>query len=206
MKTLKIYSEGNIQRKIAFLPLQLGGEKPKMFYQEMDRRGVIKLKPMGMPYEGSLLPISQKTDENIKERSNREYAVENLSLLSLIESVLVEVQTDYIKIDLLKIEILLILFQKEEIFRYKERLFKDYKKASSITKAYDFFVILQSFLYDIGKMLVTECHHDFLINKGYVGELKMTPTNEFEEIFEYFADMEYYFLDGNFPDASEFKK
>jgi hypothetical protein len=105
----------------------------------------------------------------------------------LIESVLVETSEIDIEVDTLKIETLLPLFHKNEIFPNSEDLMEVYRdQPPSISEPWHFFPVLQGYLFDIGKMLVEEFQHDFLIDKEFGGDIRLTPTQDYDEIYEYF--------------------
>lgn len=177
---------------------RVGGGRSQILYKEMVRRGLFKTEPgeigvsgkkIGTRYVGDLSPLIEDVDSHIKEKEGKRYAVDNLSLLSLIEAVLVEI-TKQFPIDLLKIEILLLLFHKnEEIFPNKKHLMKRFHESPSIDKAMFFFLVLQSFLYITGKKLIVEQKRDYLINKSLDGKLRLTPNEGYNEKFEYFSKM-----------------
>jgi hypothetical protein len=147
-------------------------------------------------YKGDLTSISRKTDRNIEELGNKTYAVHDLSLFALIESILVETSKTKIPVDTLKLEIIMILIDRESIFRNNRCLLSVYKENTpSINEYWDFFPILQSYLFDIGKMLVTEKKHDCLINKEFKGGLTLTPSEDFDKKYIYFKNVDYYYLD-----------
>jgi hypothetical protein len=206
MHTLKLYTETKNKRKIKVDNPIVGGDSFTPFDEEMVQRGFYKKIPFQImeggeifyEYEGNLSSISEKTDKNIRERRQfymKEYAIENLSLLSLIESVLVETSEIDIEVDTLKIEILLLLFHNNETFTNSEDLLEVYREHTpSISEPWHFFPVLQGYLFDIGKMLVEELQHDFLLNKEFGGDIKLTPTQGYDEIYEYFMKGSYYYL------------
>ena len=177
---------------------RVGGGRSQFLYKEMGQRGLFKTEPgeigvsgkqIGTKYVGDLSPLIGDVDSHIKEKEGKRYAVDNLSLLSLIEAVLVGIIEQF-PIDLLKIEILLILFHENEvIFPNKKHLMKRFDESPSIDKAMFFFLVLQSFLYITGKKLIVEQKRDYLINKSINGNLRLTPTEGFQEKFEYFSKM-----------------
>jgi hypothetical protein len=175
----------------------VGGNTFFIFAEEMVRRGLYKKVPFQISeggetftnYEGDLTLISRKTDKYIEERLNKEYSVHDLSLLTLIESVLVETSKTKIPIDTLKIEILLLLIDKEEKFQISDRLMYIYKEHTpSIYEYWHFFPVLQGYLFNLAKKLVSEYKHDFLINKEFNGEFTLTPTDGYDERYEYFKE------------------
>lgn len=203
MDTLKIYTGTRYKRKVEMEGSVVGQGDFDSLYEEMVRRGLLttytyKILEGGMNhigYEGSLTSISRKTDANIKTRPIKEYAVKNLSLLALIESVLVETAESEIRVDTIKLEILLLLIDGHELFQDKKELLRTYREDTpSIYEYWEFFPTLQGYLFDIAKLIVEECEHDFVINKAFHGELTLTPTDDYDKKYEYFKKNEYYFV------------
>jgi hypothetical protein len=214
MDTLKIYTGTRYKRKVEVEGSIVGQGDFESMDEEMVRRGLYKkifyqfedyLSPLTydlqegrmtfVKYEGSLTSISRKTDANIKMRPIKEYAVKNLSLLALIESVLVETAESEIRVDTIKLEILLLLIDGHELFQDKKELLRTYREDTpSIYEYWEFFPTLQGYLFDIAKLIVEECEHDFLINKAFHGELTLTPTDDYDKKYEYFKKNEYYFV------------
>jgi hypothetical protein len=202
MRKLKIYTETRYQRIVKLdLPVA-GGDNLVKFDKEMVRRGLYHTEPgfimygknYADKYVGDLSPISQKPDKFIKLKEKKKYSVKDLPLLSLVEAVLVEITESSLKADLLKLEIILLLINKEAIFRNFDRVMLRFRESPSIFEACPFIIVLRSYLYDIGKMLVDEYKHDFLINKAFDGEIQVTPTESYEDIYVYFSEMKYHFL------------
>ncbi|TXT58328.1 MAG: hypothetical protein BAJALOKI2v1_390002 [Promethearchaeota archaeon] len=199
MKSLKLYTETNYQRWIDIdLPVA-GGDNLYRLDNEMVRRGIYKTEPgiimygktYGTKYVGDLSPISQKPDKFIEEKENKIYSVKGLSLLSLVEATLVEITENSLKVDLLKLEILLLLINKEKIFRNLDSVMLRFGESPTIFKACPFIIVLRSYLYNIGKMIITEFRHDFLINKSFQAELNIIPSKGYDKIYQYFAKMKY---------------
>ncbi len=207
MDTLRLYTKTDNRRKLKLEGVGVGGGAFFLLNEEMARRGVYKKLPFQYvrgrertynlkegrhtfyEYRGSLASISKKTDKNIEERPNKEYSVHDLSLLSLIESVLVETAENDVNVDTLKIEILLLLIEKEERFQISGRLMHIYKEYTpSIYEYWHFFPVLQGYSFNLAKKLVSEYKHDFLINKEFNGELTLTPTEGYDQIYEYFKE------------------
>jgi hypothetical protein len=198
---IHIYTRMNIDRKIEKEEIEIprvGGENSTKLLKEMVTRGLYRTepgeisssgKPIGTRYIGDLSPVIQKCDEHIIEGQDKQYKINTLSLLNLIETVLIELTKKAYPIDTLKIEILLVLFEKDSMFRNKETLMSDFHKAPSLDNATYFFLVLQSYLYSVGKMLVVEKKHDVLINKPLDGKITLTPTEEFDPKYEYFSMM-----------------
>jgi hypothetical protein len=203
MKSLKLYTETDYPRKLNISITQIGGGKHSLFNQAMVRRGVYKTStfkvrdygPDFTEYSDDLSPIIQISEEKIHLNVNRKYTVKNLSLLSLIESSLAELFTESLKIDLLKIEIMLQLFKGEDMFYNKGVLFMEFFEAESIYEACEFFADLQIYLYNVAKMLVSEYTHDFFIDKELNNELTLSKTDSYDGKYSYFGDSKFYFLD-----------
>ena len=197
MEKIKIYTQSQLHRKLDLKIPRLGGENPSLLNKEMVRRGILKIEPYEFMegvildrHVGDLNEISKGTDVYINEKNNKIYSIQNLSLLNLIESILIEVEKKSVKVDLLKIEILLILSEKSNIFPNNEKLIYRFREASSIYDAPYFFLVLQSYLYSIGRKLVSYIKHDFVIHKNLNGKLSLTPRQEYDQKFEYFSEME----------------
>jgi len=203
MKSLKLYTRTNYSRKLNLDINLVGGGDSELLNSEMVRRELYKKSsfkvrdygPEFPEYSGNLMPLVKNVEKKIVENKNREYEVKDLSLLSLIETVLIETMKRSILTDLLKIEILLRLFKQEDMFYNKGVLFMDFFEAESIYKACEFFADLQIYLYDVAKKLVSEYKHDFLINKELNGELTLSKTDSYDEKYGYFGGVKYYFLD-----------
>jgi hypothetical protein len=192
---IHIYTHMNIDRKIPHYdidPPHTGGAFFNHLDGEMVRRGWYKTEEgkFGMRYTGDLTPIIEECDKHIIERTDKTYAIKNLSLLSLIESFLIETYEENIPIDPLKIEILLILFKKFDIFKNKKDLMETFHESKSLDKALFFFSVLQSYLFSVGKMLVVQQKHDYLINKTFDGDVTLTPADGYDSKYGYFSDME----------------
>lgn len=212
MDSLKIYTGTRYKRKAEVEGSICGQADFPSLRKEMARWGLLKEvsfqfegggitytlskdKPTFTTYKGDLSSISRKTDANIKTRPIKEYAVKNLSLLALIESVLVETSESEIRVDTIKLEILLLLIGNHELFRDKEELMRTYREETpSIYEKWEFFPTLQGYLFDISKLIVEEYKHDFLINKTFRGGLTLTPTDDYDKKYEYFKKNKYYFV------------
>jgi hypothetical protein len=214
MDTLKIYTETKYKRKVEVEGSICGQGDFGSMDEEMVRRGLYEkvayqyedyLSPPTyelqegrttfVDYKGDLTPISRKTDANIKTRPIKEYAVKELSLLALIESVLVETAKSKIKVDTIKLEILLLLIDSHELFRDKEELMRTYREDTpSIYEYWEFFPTLQGYLFDIAKLILEEYKHDFLISKSFREGFSLTPTTDYDKKYEYFKKNEYYFI------------
>ncbi len=198
---IHIYTHMNIDRKIGNKEIEIprvGGQNHRKIDREMLQRGLYTAEPgkfewsnipIGTRYIGDLTPLIQKCDEHIVEEADKQYKINNLSLLNLIETVLIELTKKVYPIDTLKIEILLVLFEKDPMFRNKETLMSDFHKALALNNATYFFLVFQSYLYSVGKMLIVEKKHDYLISKTLEGEITLTPTEGFDPKYEYFSKM-----------------
>jgi hypothetical protein len=201
MKRLEQYTQNKIKRKVNLnIPL-LGGDNHSKLDNEMVRRGYLKIEPYELMegvfldrYVGNLIPISKNSDEKIKEKKNKKYMIDNLSLFDLIESILIEISEESIDVDLLKVEILLFLSENWDFFPNNEKLIYRFREASSIYDAPYFFLVLQSYLYSIGRKLVSYIKHDFKIHKNLNGKLSLTPKQGYDKKFEYFSEMEVRFF------------
>ncbi len=198
MKNLKLYSETDLKRKIIIDTALAGGQNINRFEIEMHRRGLLKAEPVmelygksyGTAYVGDLTPLIFEVEKHITEEENKQYLVKDLSLLELIEVILIEAIYPEIKIDTLKLEIFLTLCNQERMFRNKEHLMYEFNLSGTIYDTEGFFPVLQSYFYCIGKILVTEYRHDFLINKELYETIVLSPTEGYSEKYQYFSTMD----------------
>jgi len=167
--------------------LELFREKIKPEYREKlfakNKEDRIELKTVHTIGGGEPEPLTEK----IIGEMLRECEIKPLDITYLIESILIEIWRPSIEIDVLKIEILLLLLNKAKIFSNKDKLVNIYMDMESFYRPWNFLLVLQSYLFYIGKKLVSNCRHDYMINKKFDNDLTMIPTKYFKDIYNYFT-------------------
>lgn len=170
---------------------------------ELEHRGLqIYKKEYESAYDTSTI-IKTTNAKIIWNKENRDYAVTNLSLLELIECILIEGTGD--ELDIIKLEIPLFLFTEYDIFRNRDKSLKLYfendlslfyvdpptDKGNRMFFLDDFHL----YLFDVGKMIITEQKHDFLINKHFEQEIELTPMDDYDAKYSYFSQISFYFIE-----------
>jgi len=200
---LKLYCETEFPRRIKarLFGMKEFWERQQVFEHELDRRGLVTQLDK---YSRKLhvQEIKKSANSKIREfRDKRDYTVENLSFLHFIECMISE-GTGY-PLDIIKVEICLVLFHKYDIFKNIEGMMEEYKEygLSIFDKMPGNEVALTSFLddlyiylFDVGKMFVSEFGHDFRIHKELKGELELIPIQLFDEKFTYFSEIPYFYI------------
>lgn len=209
---IRIYRDTDLPRKIKCMPFWRRSlmERDKIFNEELKRRGKIKkYEKIGYKKDTPILDVSEIL-ENANSRirwvkGKRDYSIDNLSMLSLIECFFSEGWG--LDLDLIKLEILLVLFHEYDVFRdiekamelYYEQGMDMFKLESDLrtwvgSNLMLFLDYLYLYLFDIGKMLVTELNYDFFINKAFGEEITLKENKTYDKKYNYFSKISYYFL------------
>jgi hypothetical protein len=201
---LKLYRETDFPRKIKAIYMGIGkdlGKRERFFRKELDRRGLVT--PLDK-YSREIDTVEIKRTANLKIRELREkkdYIVEDLSLLHFIECVISE--SSHERLDLIKVEICLILFHQYDMFTNVEDMMRKYEERGlsifDIPSYNDVAIVtflddLYIYLFDVGRMLVSELGHDFLISKRIGMEPLLTPNQGYDEKYEYFKEIPYFYM------------
>lgn len=199
---VKIYEHTDLPRKIEFTAYQRSNlnEQWDIVRREIVKRGY----KVGETRTGDIINTSsleKEVDSKIfLKKKLRDYSVNNLSLLEFIECLSLEgpaIETDIVKIDLL-----LTLIKKYDIFKNSDKALTHYRKRGLELFTEEkwkseigiFLDDIQFYILDIGKLVVTEYKHDFLINKEIGEEPTLLPMEGYDKKFEYFFEIPYHFL------------
>jgi hypothetical protein len=200
---LKLYRESGFPRRIraVYFGKKKLWERKDIYEKELDRRGLVTQLDK---YSRRLdtLEIVRSANSKIRElREKKDYVVKNLSFLHFIECMISEGSHELL--DLIKVEICLVLFHKYDMFRNVEDMMKRYRERGlSIFEPMPhnnvaivwFLDNLHIYLYDVGKMLVSELKHDFFIRKELGKELELIPVDGFKEKYAYFSEIPFFYM------------
>lgn len=207
MCKIKIYRDTCLSRK---LHLDAGysteiQKRDLVFYKELERRGFKNYQDeysKGYDVSGILKEVDSRIQEKVFDISiPRDYSILDLSLLNLIEAMISMSSAE--EIDLIKLEVLFVLFENLKIFPKNDEVLALYfKRGLSLFESIprqtgETFLLLEKiylYLFDIGKMLVSKCRHDYLINKKLKKEIILTPTKGYNKKYQYFSEVQYYFF------------
>jgi hypothetical protein len=200
---LKLYRETDFPRKIR--AIYFGDkrlvERELFFKKELNRRGLVTQLDK---YSSELDTVEIKRSANVKIREVKEkkdYIVKELSFLHFIECMISERASE--RLDGIKMEICLVLFHKYDLFQNVKEMMKQYKERGisifepmvhNNVAIVSFLDDLYIYLFDVGKMLVSELRHDFFIHKDLCGELKLVPIKRFDDKYSYFSEIPYFYM------------
>jgi hypothetical protein len=201
-RVLNVYRETHFPRwvKATICQSPEWKKRKRYFNEELKRRGFVKIKENRTSiYVGE---IREQVNSMIyKKKGAREYGVKPLSFLHFIEGFIAE--GSGWNQDMIKLELVLLLIHKYDMFRETEKVVERYAEYGlTVFEPFKgeeyaevgFLTDICIYLFDVGRMLVSELGHDFLISKRIGMEPKLTPNQDYDEKYEYFREIPYFYM------------
>jgi hypothetical protein len=104
---------------------------------------------------------------------------------------------------MIKIELILLVIYQYEMFRETEKVVEQYAEYGlAVFEPFkgeeyalvSFLTDISIYLLDVGRMLVSELGHDFLISKRIGMEPVLTLKQDYDEKHEYFKEIPYFYM------------